>query len=337
MTPHCSPAHFCAFFVLLRTFAHTSSHFKIPAPAGIFFRTGSFAELAKGTKGFEVKNAFLKFTTTGIVTLEGKGLFSTGDTYTTTDVDGGTYYVAINPTNAKIAFKASSYGAEIKSTEFDFDEKKIYDLKTLTTYNLYIEDNSGYMKMYVHGWNIANQDVILGTGWPGVEAKTLDKAITKDNKKYTKVIALSDKVVATGKYGFVLNNGGMGSQYGDYTPTTLANNLYYTANPKNLIYIKASGVASGEWKSNLYCYIWKENGNNKWSWPGEKVNTNDSYDIYGNGEKYYLFDAGESKNYNRLIINKNGNPQTGNITIPNVGKGNGVEVKTKDQVYIWGI
>ena len=81
--------------MLLRFSALTSSHFKIPAPAGIFFRTGSFAELAKGTKGFQVENAFLKVTTNGAVTLSGEGLFSTGDTF---EITGAVTdkYLAIN-------------------------------------------------------------------------------------------------------------------------------------------------------------------------------------------------------------------------------------------------
>ena len=287
---------------------------------------------------FSVKSAFLKFTTTGIVTLEGEGLFSTGNTYTTTDVEGGDYYVAINPTNEAITFTASSYGAELKSTSFDFDAKKLYNLGTFTPYNLYIEDNSGYKKMCVHGWEITSETAILGEGWPGVEATALDAPISHNGKTYNKVVPLSDKVVATKKYGFVLNNGAMGSQYGDYKPTT-ASNLFYTANPKNLIYIKASGLASGNWKSNLYCYMWNADdakvGNN-WSWPGVKVDTSKTYKIYNNNEEYYCYDVGENKTFNRLIINNN-SEQTGDITIPNIGKGNGVEVQAKNTVYIWAL
>lgn len=106
MTPHCSPAHFCTFFVLLRTFAHFCALLrsllltsKSLPPQG-FFRTGSFTELAKGTKGFQVQNAFLKFTAEkgAKVTLTASAeIFSTGNTPLTLTATGETQYVAVNP------------------------------------------------------------------------------------------------------------------------------------------------------------------------------------------------------------------------------------------------
>lgn len=281
---------------------------------------------------FSVKSAFLKFTTTGIVTLEGEGLFSTGNTYTTTDVEGGEYYVAINPTNEEITFTASSYGAELKSTSFDFDAKKLYDLGTLTPYNLYIEDNSGYKKMCVHGWNTTSGDPILGAGWPGVEATALAAPISYKGKTYNKVVPLSDKVVATEKYGFVLNNGNMGSQYGNYEPTT-ASNLFYTANPKTLLYIKASGKASS-W-TTLKCYMWKSSDTSykNWDWPGLDVNKSNTYDIYSNSEKYYCYDAGENKEFDMVILNDGGSNKTGDTKL--AGKSSCIEVKDDGSVYTW--
>lgn len=275
----------------------------------------------------------MKFTTTGIVTLEGKGLFSTGDTYTTTDVNGGEYYVAINPTDEEITFTASSYGAELKSTKFDFDARTLYNLGTLTPYNLYIEDNSGYKNMYVHGWNTTSGDPILGAGWPGVEATALAAPISYNGKTYNKVVPLSDKVGATEKYGFVLNNGAMGSQYGDYEPTT-ASNLFYTANPKTLLYIKASGKASS-W-NKLCCYMWKKanTGYKNWDWPGLDVDKSKTYDIYSNGEKYYCYDAGENKEFDMVILNDGSSSnKTGDTQL--AGKISCIEVNSGGTVYTW--
>ena len=274
----------------------------------------------------------MKFTTKGIVTLEGKGIFSTGDTFTTTDIEGNTYYVAINPTNEAITFTASSYGAELKSTSLDFDAKKLYDLGTLTPYNLYIEDNSGYKKMCVHGWEITSETAILGEGWPGVEATALAAPISYEGKTYNKVVPLSDKVVATKKYGFVLNNGGLGSQYGDYKPTT-ASNLFYTANPKTVLYIKADGKAKS-W-SKLNCYMWKASntGYKNWDWPGLEVEKSKTYAIYGNSEKYYCYDAGENKEFDMVILNNGNGEQTGDTKL--AGKISCIEVKGDGSVYTW--
>ena len=264
--------------------------------------------------------------------MEGKGIFSTGDTFTTTDIEGDEYYVAINPTNEKITFTASSYGAELKSTSLDFDAKKLYDLGTLTPYNLYIEDKSGYKNMYVHGWDLTSGAEILGKAWPGVQATTLEATITHGGKTYNKVVPLSDKVKAAGKYGFVLNNGGLGSQYGDYKPT-LANNLFYTANPKTVLYIKANGKAQS-W-SKLNCYMWKSSDTDyrNWDWPGLEVNKSNTYAIYGNSEKYYCYDAGENKEFDMVILNDGGSNQIGDTKL--AGKISCIEVNNSGNVYTW--
>ena len=281
---------------------------------------------------FAVESAFLKFTTTGTITLKGAGLFSTGDELT---VNAGEHYVAINPTKNEVLFSCESYGAKMKETNISFDKQKIYNLGELTPFNLFIQDNSGYMKMCVYAWD-DKDNRILGD-WPGSEATTLKTPVEKDGKTYTKVVALSDKVKAGDTYKFILNNGGMGSQYAEFVPGALSGDLHYTAKPKNLVYIRKNGKVN-TWASNgdVYCYMWdtKNNNQNNHSWPGAKVDESKTYKIYNNDEEYFLYDAGEDKTYNMFIINNN-NEQTGNLTIKTVGKTNCVEVKDDGSTYVW--
>ncbi len=93
-------------------------------------RNSSFAELANGTKGFAVQNAFLKFTTTEEVTLKGEGMFSTGDEITITG-NGTEQYVAVKPTATDVAFSYSVDGVQCKSLSKNFEVRKVYNLGEL--------------------------------------------------------------------------------------------------------------------------------------------------------------------------------------------------------------
>ena len=119
----------CALLHFFRAFAHFCAHFfslQNPCPRRDFFRTGSFTELADGTTGFAVQNAFLKVTTTGAVTLSGKGLFSTGDTF---EITGAVTdkYIAIN-TVENVVFSYAIDGVKCMEKTMSFVEKQIYNI-----------------------------------------------------------------------------------------------------------------------------------------------------------------------------------------------------------------
>ncbi len=182
--------------------------------------SGSFAELANGTKGFAVQNAFLKFTTTEKVTLKGEGMFSTGDEITITG-NGTEQYVAVNPTATAVAFSYSVDGVQCKSLSKNFEARKVYYLGELKApaaiwllgdwdswaAPLYMFEENGYYvaknveiaasqgfkfktdSMYLGGpstkgaWNNFNgSNITLGAG-------TYDIYISKDNGAWCAVTA----------------------------------------------------------------------------------------------------------------------------------------------------
>ena len=86
-------------------------------------------EGAFGNIAFEVKNAFLKFTTSETVTLTAsEGLFGEGTELVISEA--GEHYVAINPVAATLEYKVGeSMGKNLETT---FEAKKIYNLGNLT-------------------------------------------------------------------------------------------------------------------------------------------------------------------------------------------------------------
>ena len=138
--------------VFLRTLFSTS---KSLPPQG-FFRTGSFAELAKGTKGFAVQNAFLKFTVAGntavAITDNGTGLFS-GEL---SNFSAGEHYVAIKA-NAKDVVEEERVKYTFKYTAGEFEkETTTFAPVAGTIYNLYYigEPQKAYLNANV--WNVDN-------------------------------------------------------------------------------------------------------------------------------------------------------------------------------------
>ena len=123
----------CALLRFFRAFAHFCAHFfplQNPCPRRDFFRTGSFTELRDGKKGFEVKNAFLKFTTTEKVTLKGAGLFVVNgqDVDEVTIGAGADQYVAVNA-SANATLTVEFDGVEYKTSQSNKIEKqKIYPI-----------------------------------------------------------------------------------------------------------------------------------------------------------------------------------------------------------------
>ena len=77
---------------------------------------------------FQIKSAFLKFTTTGAVTLKGAGLFSTGDTFEVTEAVTD-MYVAINPAETTLSYEID--GETCKEVTKEFVAGKIYNLGEL--------------------------------------------------------------------------------------------------------------------------------------------------------------------------------------------------------------
>ena len=115
----CAVAFFCVHFFPLQN----------PCPRRDFFRTGSFTDIK-----FEVKNAFLKFTTSENVTLKGTGLFVVNGAVAneiTINGNGKEQYVAVNPTTAEIAFSYSVGDVDCKSLSKKFEAQKIYNLGEL--------------------------------------------------------------------------------------------------------------------------------------------------------------------------------------------------------------
>ena len=101
---------------------------KVDSAAGV---AGALLEYegAFGNIAFEVKNAFLKFTTSETVTLTAsEGLFGEGTELVISEA--GEHYVAINPVAATLEYKVGeSMGKNLETT---FEAKKIYNLGNLT-------------------------------------------------------------------------------------------------------------------------------------------------------------------------------------------------------------
>ena len=114
---------------------------------------GSFTELAKGTKGFAVQNAFLKFTVAGntavAITDNGTGLFS-GEL---SNFSAGEHYVAIKA-NAKDVVEEEMVKYTFKYTAGEFEkETTTFAPVAGTIYNLYYigEPQKAYLNANV--WN----------------------------------------------------------------------------------------------------------------------------------------------------------------------------------------
>ena len=105
--------------------------------------TGSFAELRDGEKGFEVKNAFLKFTAEeGVVITASEGLFDekTRTTFEVTKENAGEIYVAVNAgVPATLSYKVGEN--EGKNLSTTFEKGVIYNLGSLT--KAVAKDNKG--------------------------------------------------------------------------------------------------------------------------------------------------------------------------------------------------
>lgn len=199
MTPHCSPAHFCAFFVLLRTFAHFCAHFfslQNPCPRRDFFRTGSFTDIK-----FEVQNAFLKVTTVGSFSdpfvLTAPGLFSGKNTDTWETDKAGTYYIAINK-DVTTTLCYSIGGVTQKENEINTKANYIYLLGELTAET-------------AEGWAIVGEH----QGWDKTAGDALYK-VPGTNTYARCNVTLKKK--NTSEFGFKFHNAGVNI---DMTPYTL--------------------------------------------------------------------------------------------------------------------
>lgn len=136
----------CALLRFFRAFAHFCAHFfslQNPAPAGIFFRTGSFTEIK-----FAVENAFLKFTAEeGVVITASEGLFGEGTTFNV--AKNGEYYVAVNAVENAIIANGGEKCAKITTTA-----GKIYNLGTLA---LPVASENWGLAGGHQGWNTENK------------------------------------------------------------------------------------------------------------------------------------------------------------------------------------
>ncbi len=120
---------------------------------------------------FAVQNAFLKFTTTGTVTLKAdKEIFSTGKELTIEGENKEAVYVAINPLG-DVKLSCESFGKEVKpETDVKLDVKKIYNLGNLeaAVFKVYVIPQPGtayakWEKVNLYTW-VNN---VIGLKWPG--------------------------------------------------------------------------------------------------------------------------------------------------------------------------
>ncbi len=103
--------------------------------------------LSEGELSFQVKSAFLKFTTKEAVTLKGdNGLFSAASIEI---AEAGEHYVAINPVSATLSYAIGD--KDLKSIEKEFAAKKIYNLGFLANHS---------------GWEISDGTTLWTTETP---------------------------------------------------------------------------------------------------------------------------------------------------------------------------
>ena len=145
--------------IITATYSHNNDG-NIDSTAGtagaLLTYTGSFAELANGTKGFQVQNAFLKFTVAGntavAITDNGTGLFS-GEL---SNFSAGEHYVAIKA-NAKDVVEEEMVKYTFKYTAGEFEKETTTFVPVAgTIYNLYYigEPQKAYLNANV--WNADN-------------------------------------------------------------------------------------------------------------------------------------------------------------------------------------
>lgn len=152
---------------------------------------------------FAVQNAFLKFTTTETVTLNGTGLFVVNKEVSnevTIEGTGETQYVAINPANTTLSYSVN--GVKCKEVTLPFEAKKVYNLGELGL------TASGYNLVgSFQGWDVAaGKAVVMYTttdGWAvakGIELYKSDEfKIIKGNAWTTSYGLASVGVLAVDK------------------------------------------------------------------------------------------------------------------------------------------
>ncbi len=288
--------------------------------AGAILKTTKAVVLTENAVlNFAVESAFLKFTTTGTVTLKGtNGLFSAASIEI---AEAGEHYVAINPVNAVLSYEVN--GIVGKSTTITFEKQKIYNLGKLSA-------NVVYMRVNADAWKQGNERY-AAYFWNGEGDEWVDMVATNVAFIYACVVPVDVTNVI-----FCRMNGAEKENNWD-NKWDQTNDLTVTAE-KNLYTITASneGKASGEWGSCVVPTTLYLKPNSNW-----KVdNARFAAYFFGNGEKWVsmtksdkdgIYEVEIPNAYTSVIFCRM-NPsaaannwdnkwnQTGNLTIPIDGK-----------------
>ena len=160
-------------------------------------------EGAFGNIAFEVKNAFLKFTTSETVTLTAsEGLFGEGTELVISEA--GEHYVAINPVAATLEYKVGeSMGKNLETT---FEAKKIYNLGNLTK-SIAGDSNGKYYTELATAFKLAENGATISL----LDDIVLESGVTvAAGKEYTldlagKTLSLVSNVMG----GYLIQNNGV--------------------------------------------------------------------------------------------------------------------------------
>ena len=292
MTPHCYPAHFCTFSVCCCVFLRSLLLTSKSLPPQGFFRTGSFAELRDGEKGFEVKNAFLKFTTSENVTLKGTGLFVVNGAVAneiTINGNGKEQCVAVNSTNAEIAISYSVGDVDCKSLSKKIEAQKIYNLGELKAPKAFIRGS-------FNSWSTTDNQIVMfeENGW--YVAKNVNFAANT----YFKFVDKDTNTWIGGYTDFAVNKNMYFGTSDIKVPSAGKYDIYF-APLKGLYYAVSAGsaapsVPTGQYiylhanvwtdsNANIFCYMWNNSGN---AW-AKATATHDKVYIYEIPSNYSSF------------------------------------------------
>lgn len=183
-----------------------------------------------GTNAPEIFGGWPGASSAGSVTLA-------GDTYKKYEFPGNgySYNLIFNDNNGSQFDGPSAESGKDIYVKVNADNYEILPTPGVKTYNIYIDDKTGWDNLYVYAYNPAGAPELLG-GWPG--AKTESTEVTIDGVTYNKVI-LNVEENST-DYNFIFNNND-GTQYDIEGSFTMTENLYFTANPDGG---QASGIAT---------------------------------------------------------------------------------------------
>ena len=263
--------------------------------AGAILKTTEAVVLTENAVlNFAVESAFLKFTTTGTITLKGAGLFSTGDGLTRDEltVNAGAHYVAINPAE-NVVFSCESNGIPMKNTTITFEKKKIYNLGELQVPTVFCVEGNADFNLYA--WS-GDDTEFLGN-WPG----TAMTKIGSTNKYYA---VIPDEYVGT-TFNYIVN--WTGGQTKDLIVNEFASGYTYSISdpdPENItIYL------NNNWSvKDLKIHSWEPT-----LWPGQNWNNRKAPDGTVTNDlgtfSYWNIDKNQIKT-----------DKTGNLLITGTGK-----------------